>query len=242
MTKMFSKLLGIIMEIYVDDMLVKSLTTKEHVENLETVFEIILQYRMRLNLQKCLFGVVKGKYLGHVIIRQGLEANPEKIQAILGMKTLRLRNEVQSLTEKVVALARFVSRLTDKCTPFFKLLKSQRLKEINWGPEQDKAFARIKEYLMSAPILSKPVPGEMLYLYIAASATTVSSTLIRNNDGLELPVFYARKDFMEAESRYPNIEKLALALIIISRHTLSPYTPTILYGKYCISQKLASGW
>lgn len=125
MNKMFTKLLGIIMDVYVDNMLVKSLTAEKHVENWEA----------------------KGKFLGHVISRQGIETNLEKVQAILDMEVPNFRNDVQSLTGKMAALTRLVSRLMDKCTPFFQLLKSQHFRLINWGPEQKKAFKKIKEYL-----------------------------------------------------------------------------------------------
>ncbi|XP_004293030.1 PREDICTED: uncharacterized protein LOC101314059 [Fragaria vesca subsp. vesca] len=95
----------------------------------------------------------------------------------------------------MAALTRFVSRLTDKCRPFFKLLKNQHCKLINWGPEQDEAFRKIKEYRASVPMLSKPIPREMLYLYLATSDTVVSSALIRKDDVIELLVYYVGKGF-----------------------------------------------
>lgn len=100
---------------------------------------------------------------------------------------------------------------------FFKLLKSQHSKLINWGPEQDEAFRNIKEYFESVPMLSKPIPGEMLYLYLAASDTAMSSALIRKYDVVELPVYYVGKGYTLAQSRYQDLEKLALALIVIAR-------------------------
>ena len=141
MNLMFNEYLGKIMEVYVDDMLVKSLTAEEHVGHLEKVFEVILRYVMRLNPQKCVFRVKKGKFLRHIVSGKGIEANPEKIKAILDMEMPREGNEVQSLAGKIVALARFVSRLTDKCAPFFRLLRDQHCKIIVWGPEQEEAFA-----------------------------------------------------------------------------------------------------
>ncbi|XP_024155938.1 uncharacterized protein LOC112163907 [Rosa chinensis] len=129
----------------------------------------------------------------------------------------KTRNEVQSLTGKVVALARFISRLTDKCTPFFKLLKTHHTKTINWGPEHDKAFQGLRDYLASVPTLSKPIPGEVLYVYLAVSVTAISATLVRSEDSTELPVFYTGKGFNDVESRYFDIEKFALALLMAAR-------------------------
>ncbi|XP_004306173.1 PREDICTED: uncharacterized protein LOC101308901 [Fragaria vesca subsp. vesca] len=137
-------------------------------------------------------GISSGKFLGHIISRRGIEANPEKIQAILDMERPKERNKVSSLAGKIVALARFVSRLTDKCAPFFRLLKDQQCKEIS----------------------------------------AVSSVLIRKESDIEHAVFYAGKGFTPAESRYLDVEKLALALIITARrlrhyfqaHSITLYT------------------
>ncbi|CAL2237121.1 unnamed protein product [Prunus armeniaca] len=81
----FAPLIGHTMEVYVDDMLVKSRTADKHIPNLSAMFAILKQYRMRLNLTKCAFGVASGKFLGFMISQRGIEANPKKIQAILDM-------------------------------------------------------------------------------------------------------------------------------------------------------------
>ena len=78
---------------------------------------------MRLNPNKCAFGVSSGKFLGFMVSYRGIEANSDKIQAILNMKPPQNVKEVQSLIGRVVALNRFVSKAIDKCLPFFKVLK-----------------------------------------------------------------------------------------------------------------------
>jgi len=78
---------------------------------------------MKLNLKKCTFGVSLGKFLESMVSHRGIEANPDKIQAILDMKPPRSIKEVQSLTGRVVALNRFVSKAIDKCLPFFKVIR-----------------------------------------------------------------------------------------------------------------------
>ena len=78
---------------------------------------------MKLNPSKCAFGVSFGKFLEFMVSCKGIKANPDKIQAILNMEPPRNIKEVQSLTERVVTLNRFVSKATDKCLPFFKVLK-----------------------------------------------------------------------------------------------------------------------
>jgi hypothetical protein len=85
------------------------------------------------------------------------------------------------LTGKVAALNRFISRSTGKCLPFFKILK----KAFTWSKECEKAFKRLKEYVMSPPLLSRSVEGEILDLYLAVSSSTISSVLIREDVGAQ---------------------------------------------------------
>ena len=111
------------MEDYVDNMLVKSLDEGKHLNNLQETFDTLRQYNMKLNPNKCSFGVSLRKFLGSMVSHRGIEANLDKIQAILDMKPPRNIKEVQSLTRRVAALNRFVSKAIDKCLPFFKILK-----------------------------------------------------------------------------------------------------------------------
>ncbi|CAL9031390.1 unnamed protein product, partial [Prunus brigantina] len=209
------------MEVYVDDMLVKSRTTNQHIPNLSAMFTILKQYKMRLNPTKCAFGVASGKFLGFMISQRGIEANPEKIQAILDMAIPKTVKDIQSLTGRVAALTRFISKATDRCAPFFKALKGSK-RSITWTAECDKAFSELKEYMSRAPLLSTPEPGDTLMVYLSISATAVSSVLIRTKEGAEHPVHYVSKALQDAEARYSDIEKLAFALVVSARR-LRPY-------------------
>ena len=104
-------------------MLVKSLGEKKQLDNFQETFDMLRQYNMKLNSSKCAFGVLSGKFLGFMVSHGGIKANPDKIQAILNMEPPRNIKEVQSLTGRVAALNRFVLKATDKCLPFFKVLK-----------------------------------------------------------------------------------------------------------------------
>ena len=83
------------MEVYVDDMLVKSIEAEEHIKDLQEAFETLRKHRMKLNPTKCAFGVASGKFLGFMVTQRGIEANPEKIKAILDMKHPSNKKEVQ---------------------------------------------------------------------------------------------------------------------------------------------------
>ena len=114
------------MEVYVDDMLVNSKVAFDHVAHLIDTFRILRVYRMKLNPLNCAFGVVFKKFLGFMVNQRGIEANPEKIQALIDMWSLSKTKEVQSLTGRVVALNRFISKATYKCLPFFDSLKGNK--------------------------------------------------------------------------------------------------------------------
>ena len=148
-----------------------------------------------------------------MVSHRGIDANPEKIKAILNMKPPQSIKEVQSLIGRVAALNRFVSKATDKCLPFFKVLK----KAFEWTDECQKAFQDLKTYLVTAPLLSPSVTGVELYLYLAITPHAVSSALIREEGRVQKPVYYTRRALRGAKGRYSLIEKLAFALITASR-------------------------
>ena len=104
-------------------MLVKSQDKEIHLDDLQETFDTLRQYNMKLNPNKCAFGVSSGKFLGFMVSHRGIEVNPNKIQAILDMKPPQNIKEVQSLTGRVAALNKFVSKATDKCLPFFRILR-----------------------------------------------------------------------------------------------------------------------
>ena len=194
-------------------MLVKSQNEESHLDDLQETFDTLRQYNMKLNPSKCAFGVSSGKFLGFMVSYRGIEANPNKIQAMLDMKPPQNIKEVQSLTGRIAALNRFVSKATDKCLPFFRILR----KAFEWTDDCQRAFEDLKAYLTTAPLLSPSVLGEELYLYLAVTPHAVSSALIREEGRVQKPVYYTNRALRGVEVRYPQIEKLAFALITASR-------------------------
>ena len=117
-------------EVYVNDMIVKSKDRPGHLVALEKFFARIRQFRMRLNPKKCTFGVTAGKLLGLMITQRGIEMDPTKIKAILEMQPPRSEKEVRSFLGKIQYISRFISKLTTTCEPLFKLLK--KVTCFNW--------------------------------------------------------------------------------------------------------------
>ena len=218
MNKMFTHQLRRNVQVYVDDMLMKSVRENDHLSDLQETFNTLRLYNMKLNQSKCVFGVTAGKFLGFMVSQRGIEVNLEKVRAILELEPSRIVKAVQSLNGKVAALNRFVSKATNKRLPFFRVLR----KSFEWTDECQKAFEDLKKYLSSPPLLNPSMPGEELYLYIAVSQAAVSAALVRDKGGSQRPVYFISRAFRGAEERYPRMEKLAFALITAAQK-LKPY-------------------
>ncbi|KAL5840569.1 hypothetical protein ACOSQ4_013177 [Xanthoceras sorbifolium] len=218
--KMFANMLGQTMEVYIDNMLVKSLIADQHLDHLRQSLDIIDKYGMKLNPTKCSFGVSSGKFLGYLVTKRGFEANPDQIQSIVNLRSPKSIKDVQKLTGRLTALYHFISKSSKKCKPFFDILRKS--KSFDWNQASEDAFQNIKQYLIDPPLLSKPKEGETLLLYLDVSEKAVSVVLVREEDGKQLPVYYISKTLLDAETRYTQLEKLALALITAVRK-LRPY-------------------
>lgn len=160
MDKVFAHQIGRNLEVYVDDMVIKCRTAQEAPRELEETLRTLLSVNLRLNPKKCTFGVGSGKFLGYMVSKRGLEANPKKIQAVLDMQPPRTIRDVQRLTGCLVALSRFLSKSADRSFPFFQLLRNMKTWE--WAAECQQAFDDLKAHLQQLPSISIPVPGETL--------------------------------------------------------------------------------
>ena len=115
---------------------------------------------MKLNPLKCAFGVGSGKFLGFMVNQRGMEANPEKISALLEMSSPRKPKEFMSLAHRVAILSQFMSRVTDCWAPFFDVLKGSE--RFEWKDKCEQAFLALKEHLGCPLLLSKPIEGDKL--------------------------------------------------------------------------------
>ena len=213
MNKMFAHQIGRNVQVYVDDMLVKSLCEDDHLDDLRETFDTLRSYNMKPNPNKCAFGVTAAKFLGFMVSQRGIEVNLEKIRAIMELEPLKTIKEMQSLNGKIAVLNRFVSKATDKCLPFFRTLR----KSFEWTNECQKAFEELKKYLSSPLLLNPSKPGEELYLYLEILQAAVSATLIREEDGCQKLVYFISRAFQGAKEKYPQMEKLAFAFVTAAR-------------------------
>ncbi|XP_045797595.1 uncharacterized protein LOC123891742 [Trifolium pratense] len=215
MDRVFSEQIGKNLEVYIDDMVVKTPEGNRHDEDLLDILGSVRKYNMRLNPAKCSFGVQAGKFLGFMLTNRGIEANPKKCQAIIDMRSPTSVKEVQTLTGRIAALSRFLSCAGEKGFHFFASLRKNE--RFSWTPEWEEAFRQLKEFLASPPILTRPLPGNILYLYLAVSDRALSSALVQEVEGEEKPIYFVSRTLRGAETRYQKIERLSLAVVVTAR-------------------------
>ncbi|XP_056698713.1 uncharacterized protein [Spinacia oleracea] len=218
--KVFASQKGRNVEVYVDDSIVKSRLASDHIDDLRETFETLRRFRMKLNPKKCVFGVRSGKFLGFLVSERGIDANPDKVDAIMNLPESGCIKDVQKLTGRMAALTRFISKSADRSLPFFNVLKQN--KKFKWGEKEKAAFEAVKRHLQALPTIARPDEGDTLQLYISASQHTVAAVLIIEKDKTQIPVYFVSHILQEAETRYSLIEKLGLAVLIAARK-LRPY-------------------
>ncbi|XP_056691812.1 uncharacterized protein [Spinacia oleracea] len=217
---MFRKQLGDTMEVYIDDILVKSKKASDHISHLQQAFDFLREYSMKLNPTKCSFGASSAKFMGYMVTQRGIEARPDQIRAFINLQSPRSQKDVQKLAGRLVALNRFISRSSDKCKLFYDILKKNE--KFSWTDQHEAALQQLKQYLSEPSLLSKPKDKEELQVYLAVTESTISAVLVRQEDDKQLPIYYVSKSLLSAETRYSHLEKLVLALIVASTK-LRPY-------------------
>ena len=214
MTRMFESQLGKSIEVYIDDMIVKSKVVSEHVRDLGDIFEILRIHKLCLNTSKCSFRVGSGKFLGYMITHRGIKVSPNQIKAVNSLQPPRNPKEVQKLTGMIVALNRFISWSVGRCRPFF--LWMNKWKGFEWIEEYALAFHQLKEYPTWPQIMSSPEVDEVLFSYIVVAPHVVSLVLIQVDSSVQRPVYYVSKSLHEVEIRYLPLEKAILAMVQVT--------------------------
>jgi hypothetical protein len=163
---------------YVDDIVIKSVQRKDHIGDLAETFANLRAENLRLNPEKCVFGIHKGKVLGCLFSTKGIEANPDKIKALIEMQDLVSVKDVQKLTGRVAALNRFIPRAAERSLPFFP--SSQKFQELSVVRSSETyTFQELKDYLSNMSKLFPPEPKSPLLLYLSASNSAVSAVLVQ---------------------------------------------------------------
>ena len=161
----------------------------------------------KLNKQKCRFSLLEIPFLGHVVSKDGLKPDPEKIRAVLEMESPKDKAAVERLKGTVTYLARFVPNLTAVIRPIAQL--THQGEEWHWNDAQKNAFVKLKQLLTEAPVLAYFDQNKPLTIQCDASKNGLGAALLQDNR----PIAYASRALTDVETRYAIIEKEMLAIV-----------------------------
>ncbi|CAL2228343.1 unnamed protein product [Prunus armeniaca] len=249
MNSVFHDMIRHSLEVYIDDVVIKSPEEGNHIPNLRRAFLRMRPHKLKMNPKKCVFGVQAGNFLGFLVHQRGIEIDKNKVKSIIEALPPRNKKELQSLLGKINFLRRFISNSTGKIQPFTSLLRLKQEQTFKWEEHHQQAFEEIKHYLSNPPILSPPKRGRPLKLYVSASEVSIGSLLVQDNkEGKEQAVYYLSRTLTEVERKYFAIERLCLALyftVVKLRHYMLPYTIYIIAKtdliKYMLTRPMLRG-
>src|SRR4051812_26576792 len=168
------------MEAYMDDIVVKTKDRATLIPDFQETFANLRKINLKLNPEKCIFGVPSCKLLGFFVSQHGIEANPDKIKAIEKIEAPKRIKDVRRLAGCFAALGWFISKSAERALPFFKILK--KAGPVEGTPKAETALQYLKQYLSSAPTLVAPRPQEPLLLYLTATNQVVSTALVAQRE------------------------------------------------------------
>ncbi|GJT53663.1 reverse transcriptase domain-containing protein [Tanacetum coccineum] len=202
------------LELYVDDLVIKSRTEDEIVRDIEETFKTLREINMKLNPKKCTFGVEEGMFLGYKVNTKGLKVCPDKVDVILSLATPKCLKDVQKLNGKLASLNRFLAKAAEKSLLFFKTLKKCTKKsDFHWTTEAKEEFKQMKHLIAELPMLKVLVEKEELIVYLAAAKETVSAVLMTKREAKQMPIYFVNRALRDPELNYTSMEKLVLALV-----------------------------
>lgn len=212
MTAVFHDMMGKEVEDYVDDLVVKSKTRGAHWEILRRVLMRCRLYNLKMNPEKCVFGVTLGKFLGFIVHQRGIDVDPAKTRAMITSPAPSSKKELKSFLGKLSYIRRFIPGLSALTGAFAPLLK-QDMKFV-WSDECKEAYDKVKQLLTRLPTMRAPLPGVPLKIYLASTSTAIGALLAQDDgSGEEQAVSFVSRQLQGAETRYPRTERLCLALV-----------------------------
>jgi hypothetical protein len=215
MNLIFHDLLGIILENYIDDVVIKSDNMDHHLADLCLALERMHWYGLKMNPLKCVFSVSDDKFLRLIIHEHGIEIYTKKIESIQKVRPPRSKNDIQKLLGKLNYLRWFIFNLSGKISAFVVILHLKNEADFTWGAKQQLTFDEIKRYLSSPPVMKAPKAGISFWLYIAAEDSVIGVVLMQVTVGKEHIITYLIRCLIDIETRYSFIEKLCLSLFYV---------------------------
>lgn len=185
---------------------------EDHCNDLEKIFIRALEYGISLNPKKCYFGVTEGKLLGHIVSKDGVRIDPERVAAIDKIQIPKTVKAIQSFFGQINIVRRFVSNFAEIVKPIAKMMKKGA--EVKWTNEALEAFVSIKREIKEAPILKSPNFSKPFQVFSFASYHTIVAVVLqKNEEGHEQPIAFFSKSLQASELNYDINEKQAYALV-----------------------------
>src|ERR1700733_4974472 len=208
----FSKEIHDFLVVYLDDLTPFSKSDQEHLKHLRQIFMTCRKYGISLNPKKSLFALEEGKLLGHIISKDGIIIDPERIQAILQIPYPRNTKELQGFLEKINFLRRFIPNLAELIRLLSNMIKKDA--KVRWSLEAKQAFESIKTALTQTPVLTSPQFDRDFIIFSFASEHTIAAVFLQNDDqGNEKPIAFFSRALRDAPLKYQIMEKQAYALV-----------------------------
>lgn len=237
----FKGLIGKFIEIYQDDLTVFSKDGISHVDHLTKIFDRCRLYGISLNLAKSIFGVTKGKLLGHIISKDGIKIDPKRVEAIQKIPFPHIVKSLQSFPRKINFLRRFIPNYVEVAKPIQGLLK--KYAKFFWGNEGRKSFLEIKDSIAKAHVLVSPDYSKEFMIFSFTFKDTIAVVLLqKNNEGYEHQIAFMSKSLQGSELKYSTMEKQAYAIVKSLEHfrTYVGYSRVIACHKFCSKRYINS--
>jgi hypothetical protein len=196
---------------YIDDVLMWGKTPQSLYETMKQVFERLKKFNVKVNLEKCQFVVEEVKYLGHILCREGIKPNNEKLRAIVKAPTPQNVTQLKSFLGMVMFYSKFLKNLNAILAPMYKLLKKGE--KFTWSEDCEKAFALCKKELCGKHLLAHYDSRKPIIITCDASDDGISGILSHRINGEEKPVFFVSRTLTKAEKKYPILHREALAIV-----------------------------
>ncbi|KAM2945659.1 hypothetical protein COP2_028548 [Malus domestica] len=249
MNTIFHDLIGTIIEVYIDDVVIKSKRRQSHLNDLQQAFLRMRQHNLKMNLAKCTFGVSTGNFLGFLVHHRGIEVNENKAHVIINAPPPTMKKQLQSLLGKINFLRRFITNSTGKMKAFSTFLKLNYSDKFEWTAEHQAAFTQIKVSLTTPHVLVPSRRDKPLKLYISAVEESIGCLLAQDNDvGREQAIFYLSRNLNQPEINYSTVEKLCLAVFFAAsklRHYMLPSVTQVIAQtdviRYMLTRPIVKG-
>ena len=200
-------------QVYLDDVIIHTKgSLEQHLDHIKQVFETLRRANLMIKLKKCYFCMPTIHFLGHVIGRDGIKPDADKVEKIKNFPIPKDRSQLRSAMGLFSYYRRFIRDFSKIASPLNKLLKKEE--PFSWTEKQQRAFDYLKERLITAPILMYPDFTKPFILYTDASGTGLGAVLSQmDKEGKERVVAYASRTLNEAEKKYTITEQECLAVI-----------------------------